>query len=122
MRSRTGWRRPGAFFSQVLPGGDAVHIVRRGSGLSLSLGYHPARFEDVRILGNAGLCGDRAGRTVLCLEKRRARLGRDRRHSRPRLMALTPPITDLEQLKSHPAVARLVAWNPASVTEVKFDR
>ena len=31
-------------------------------------------------------------------------------------MALAPAITDLEQLKSHPAVARLLAWNPAAVT------
>jgi NADH-quinone oxidoreductase subunit C len=37
-------------------------------------------------------------------------------------MALTPAITDLEQLKSHPAVARLLAWNASAVTEVKFDR
>lgn len=37
-------------------------------------------------------------------------------------MPLTPPITDLEQLKGHLAVARLLAWNPASVTGVKFDR
>ncbi len=37
-------------------------------------------------------------------------------------MALAPAITDLEQLKSHPAVARLLAWNPASVEGVKFDR
>jgi NADH-quinone oxidoreductase subunit C len=37
-------------------------------------------------------------------------------------MALTPAITDLEQLKHHPAVARLVGWNPEAVTGVKFDR
>ena len=37
-------------------------------------------------------------------------------------MALAPAITDLEQLKGHPAVARLLAWNPAAVTGVKFDR
>jgi NADH-quinone oxidoreductase subunit C len=37
-------------------------------------------------------------------------------------MALAPAITDLEQLKSHPAVARLLAWSAAAVTEVKFDR
>jgi NADH-quinone oxidoreductase subunit C len=37
-------------------------------------------------------------------------------------MALAPAITDLEQLKGHPAVARLLGWNPAAVTEVKFDR
>lgn len=37
-------------------------------------------------------------------------------------MPLSPAITDLEQLKSHPAVARLTAWNPAAVQVVKFDR
>jgi len=37
-------------------------------------------------------------------------------------VALAPPITNVEQLKSHPAVARLLAWNSASVAEVKFDR
>jgi NADH-quinone oxidoreductase subunit C len=37
-------------------------------------------------------------------------------------MPLAPPITDVEQLKNHPAVARLMEWNPSSVTGVKFDR
>ena len=37
-------------------------------------------------------------------------------------MALAPAITDLEQLKAHPAVACLLAWNPAAVEGVKFDR
>ena len=37
-------------------------------------------------------------------------------------MALTPAMTDLEKLKNHPAVARLVGWNAAAVTDVKFDR
>ena len=37
-------------------------------------------------------------------------------------MALAPPITDIEQLKSHPALARLVEWNAAVVQAVKFDR
>jgi NADH-quinone oxidoreductase subunit C len=37
-------------------------------------------------------------------------------------VALAPAITDLEQLKGHPAVARLLAWNPTAVTGVKFDR
>jgi NADH-quinone oxidoreductase subunit C len=37
-------------------------------------------------------------------------------------MALAPAITDLEQLKGHPAVGRLLAWNPATVTGAKFDR
>jgi NADH-quinone oxidoreductase subunit C len=37
-------------------------------------------------------------------------------------MPLTSAITDLEQLKDHPAVARLLAWNRAAVAGVKFDR
>jgi NADH-quinone oxidoreductase subunit C len=35
---------------------------------------------------------------------------------------LTPAISDLEQLKDHPAVARLRSWNPAAVEGAKFDR
>lgn len=38
------------------------------------------------------------------------------------VMALAAAITDLEQLKSHPAVARLLAWNARAVEGVKFDR
>ena len=37
-------------------------------------------------------------------------------------MALVPAITDLEQLKGHPAVALLLAWNQSAVADVKFDR
>jgi NADH-quinone oxidoreductase subunit C len=37
-------------------------------------------------------------------------------------MALAPPITDIEQLKSHPALGRLVESNAALVEAVKFDR
>lgn len=37
-------------------------------------------------------------------------------------MAIAPAITDLEQLKGHPAVAQLLAWNAASVEGAKFDR
>ena len=37
-------------------------------------------------------------------------------------MPLAPPITDIEQLKSHPALARLVASNRAAIQSVKFDR
>ena len=36
-------------------------------------------------------------------------------------MPLVPAITDLEQLKNHPAVARL-GWNAGAVTGAKFDR
>ena len=38
------------------------------------------------------------------------------------LMPLAPAITDVEELKGHPAVACLLAWNAAAVTGVKFDR
>jgi NADH-quinone oxidoreductase subunit C len=31
-------------------------------------------------------------------------------------------ITDLEQLKGHPALARLLAWNPAAVEGARYDR
>src|SRR5258708_8015184 len=37
-------------------------------------------------------------------------------------MPLAPPITDVEQLKSHPALGRLVGWNASVVQAVKFDR
>jgi NADH-quinone oxidoreductase subunit C len=37
-------------------------------------------------------------------------------------MGLTPAITDVEQLKSHPALALLLAWNALVVEAVKFDR
>jgi len=37
-------------------------------------------------------------------------------------MALAPAVTDIEQLKEHPAVARLTGWNRQAVTGVKFDR
>jgi NADH-quinone oxidoreductase subunit C len=37
-------------------------------------------------------------------------------------MALSPAITEIEQLKSHPAVARIHGWSPEAVQGVKFDR
>jgi len=37
-------------------------------------------------------------------------------------MPLTPPLTDLEALKEHPAIARLRSWNSAAVEGAKFDR
>jgi NADH-quinone oxidoreductase subunit C len=37
-------------------------------------------------------------------------------------MAPAPAITDLEQLKSHPTLARLLERNPAGVEGAKFDR
>ena len=37
-------------------------------------------------------------------------------------MPLVPAITDLEQLKAHPAIAQLLSWNPAAVEGAKYDR
>ena len=37
-------------------------------------------------------------------------------------MPLSPTITDLDQLKNHPAVARLASWNASAVQGAKFDR
>jgi NADH-quinone oxidoreductase subunit C len=37
-------------------------------------------------------------------------------------MALTPAITDIEQLKDKAEVAALVAWNASAVAGAKFDR
>jgi len=37
-------------------------------------------------------------------------------------VALSPAITDLEQLKAHPAIARLQAWNAGAIVGAKFDR
>lgn len=37
-------------------------------------------------------------------------------------MPVAPAITDLEQLKNHPAVARLLGWKDTAIQSVKFDR
>ena len=37
-------------------------------------------------------------------------------------MGLEPAVSDLEQLKDHPAVALLLEWNTDAVSEAKFDR
>src|SRR5215472_16562388 len=37
-------------------------------------------------------------------------------------MPLAPPITDIEQLKNHPAVALLLDWKESAIQGVKFDR
>jgi NADH-quinone oxidoreductase subunit C len=37
-------------------------------------------------------------------------------------MALTAAVTNLEELKGHPAIARLQAWNASAVQNAKFDR
>src|SRR5208282_3388397 len=122
MRSPAYRRRSGTLFHQVLPGGHALYIVRRRSRFPLPLGGHPAGTEDVWLLGDDGLHRDLAGRPLLCVEKGRPRLGLDGHEARGFLMPLAPPITDVEQLKSHPALARLIEWNASVVQMVKFDR
>lgn len=37
-------------------------------------------------------------------------------------MPLAPAITDLEQLKNHPAVARLLSWKQDVIQSIKYDR
>jgi NADH-quinone oxidoreductase subunit C len=37
-------------------------------------------------------------------------------------MPLAPAVTDLQQLKTHPAIAKLLAWNSSAVLAAKFDR
>ncbi len=56
------------------------------------------------------------------LEEGRARLEQTRQGGEDLRMALEPAITDLEQLKDRPEVARLLAWNAGAVTGAKFDR
>lgn len=37
-------------------------------------------------------------------------------------MPISPAITEIDQLKEHPALARILAWNSAAVESAKFDR
>src|SRR5438874_10295628 len=37
-------------------------------------------------------------------------------------MPLVPAITELDQLKGHPALAKMLAWNSEAVEGAKFDR
>ncbi len=37
-------------------------------------------------------------------------------------MPLASPITNLEELKDHPAISRLLEWNAAALAGAKFDR
>ena len=37
-------------------------------------------------------------------------------------MPLAPAITDIEQLRNHPAVARLLGWKDSAIQNVRFDR
>jgi len=56
------------------------------------------------------------------MEKGRAGLGSDSPEAGGHLVRLAPPVTDLETLKSHPALARLLDWNASAVQAAKFDR
>src|ERR1700684_1584845 len=135
MRNECGRGRPRALLSEVLPGGYAVHFVRCRGGFSVSVGGDSARSPGTLWAGGDVRLHRRcSGWILLCLEKSRSGLGSIGRairwdirgairHPAGRgLVALVPPIPDLEQLKSHPAVAPLVPWNPSAVTAVKFDR
>src|SRR5215471_2456397 len=122
MRHGAAGRRAAALFGEVLHGRHAVHPVRRGSGLPLSLGGDSPATEDVRVLGDAGVRGHRAGGFLLHLEKRRARLGQRAAGTGRRLMPPAAPVTDLEQLKQYAAVNCLTSWNPAAITAAKLDR
>ena len=37
-------------------------------------------------------------------------------------MPLAPPVTNIDELKDHPALQRLLAWSATAVESVKFDR
>src|SRR5262249_34574406 len=120
MRHYDYWRRPIPLQREILPGGHALHSVRCGSSLPLPLGSDRPRAEDVRLLGDAGLYRTGAGRLLLHLEERRA--GLEQTGEERGLMAVTEPITDLEQLKDRQIVAGLLAWNANAVQGAKFDR
>src|ERR1022692_765428 len=122
MRHDPGRRLPATLLGKVLPGRHVVHSVRCRGGFHLSVGHHFARSEALRAVGDAGLPGSFPRRILLCLEEGRSGLGRNFRQTGELLMPLTPAITDLEELKNHPAVARLVGWKAEAVTGVKFDR
>jgi len=37
-------------------------------------------------------------------------------------MPLAPAVTDIEQVKNHPAVARLLGWKDSAIQSLRFDR
>src|SRR5215475_10014473 len=91
------------------------------------MGRDPSRAEGtragpVRVDGDAGVYRDLSGRLLLCMEEGRPGLGRNRRGQEERLMAFATPITEIEQVKNHPAVARLLGWKDSAIQSVKFDR
>src|SRR5436190_10691868 len=104
------------------------------------MGHHSEGLEEdgsgmVRHLRDVRVYRNRAGRLLVHLEKRRTRLGIDgpfaprgevracrQRRKGSAVMALAAAVTDLDQLKSHPAIARLVSWSAQAVEGAKFDR
>src|SRR5579862_6298700 len=110
MRHASGGRHARAIFRAVLSGSDAVYFVRCGSGVPLSVGGYSSRSQAFWFVGNVRLHRHCSGGIFLRLEERRAGLGSRGHAARNTVMALAPAITDLEQLKSHPAVARLLTW------------
>src|SRR5579863_3517709 len=116
MRHDPGGGLPPALLGQILPGGHALHSVRCGSGFHLSMGRDPSEVESrrsrpFRPVGDAAVHRHLPGWLLLCLEKRRFGLGRNLRKTGELLMPLVSAVTDLEQLKNHPALASLLAWN-----------
>src|SRR5438093_10369241 len=93
---------PATLQCEVLPGGHAVHPVRRGSGFSLSVGGDPAPAQDVRILRDAGVHPRHSRGLLLYLEKRSSGLGEVLGHTWGDLMPCVRDITDRENLNYHP--------------------
>src|ERR1700691_1609158 len=130
MRHDAGGGLAGTLLGEVLPGGYAFYSLRRRGDLPLSVGGDSAAAQALRVVGDVCLHRHCAGWVLLCLEEGCSGLGtvwcavqrRVQCAARRTLVALIPAVTDLDQLKSHPAVARLLAWNPSSIVGVKFDR
>src|SRR5258707_13414756 len=76
--SYTGRRHAPSDEREVLSGGDALHPVRRGSGLSVSLGGGVPGPRNVRVPGNGAVHGRDPGGRLLYLETRRPLLAPER--------------------------------------------
>src|SRR5271155_3725680 len=117
MRHDAGRRLAGTLLGEVLPGGHAVYSFRRRGCVPLSLGGDSARSEALWSGGDVCLHRHCPGWLLLCLEEGRSGLGPVwgavrcpvQGSAGRTLMALAAAITDVEQLKGHPAVARLLA-------------
>src|ERR1700756_4629750 len=127
MRHDAGGRLPPALLGEILPGRHAVHSVRCRGSFHLSMGRDPSETESgrartLRPLGNAAVHRHFPSWLLLRVEKGRSGLGRDLCQTGELLMPLVPAVTDLEELRNHPALARLLAWNKDAVEGAKFDR